>query len=102
VLQSLTAVRIRGEFITGNDEAFLDNVVLAAPVRAESPALSIRLKAPGRIELSWPATASDHVLQVTDPLAWPSGWSTIDTGTATSFELGATNGPRFFRLLRNR
>lgn len=60
VLQSLSALRIRGEF-RPDGASDLDNVSWAAPL--ERPALSIA-SAAGELKLSWPASAAAfHLLQ---------------------------------------
>jgi len=62
VLASVTALRITGEFITGDDTGFLDDVILAG-TDMDRPRLNIRLLSLGQIELSWPATATRFVLE---------------------------------------
>lgn len=96
VLSAVTALRIRGEFITGDDTGFLSSVVLSGP-----PRLSIRRNAPGQVEITWPSAATNFVLIATDRLGADAVWSPLDTGGETKWTAAPTNTVRFFRLRRD-
>jgi hypothetical protein len=57
----------------------------------------------GNLNLSWPSSAGDFVLQTATNLAPPVAWSNVvatvtTNGGALSVSLPATNAQRFFRL----
>ena len=96
VLSGVTALRIRGEFITGDDTGFLANVILSGP-----PRLSIRRNASGQVEITWPAAAADFVLTATAQLGVGEAWSPLDTAGETKWVAAPTNTTRFFRLRKD-
>ena len=98
VLKSVTALRILGEFITGEDRGFLDNVILSSPVDLDRPRLSIRPVQAGKLELSWTASANDFALESADSLSPTILWTTIDTTGETTVLVDASSPSRFFRL----
>jgi hypothetical protein len=93
VLASVTGLRIRGEFTTGDDTGWLRNVILEGPAR-----LNIRPSSPSWLELSWPLSASNYVLQATSQLATNAQWLPITTSGQNPFSIKSTNAPRFFRM----
>jgi len=93
VLTSLTAILIRGEVITGDDQGWLDNVTLAGP---ERPVLNIRALG-ADVELSWPATAMDYLLEGRSAVA-SGDWTPIDTHGTNIVRLARAPGSACFRL----
>lgn len=93
VLTSLTAILIRGEVITGDDQGWLDNVTLAGP---ERPVLNIRALG-ADVELSWPATAMDYLLEGRSAVA-SGDWTSIDTHGTNIVRLSRAPGSACFRL----
>lgn len=98
VLKSVTALRILGEFVTGSDRGFLDDVVFSGPPEPDRPQLSIRISSPGRVEITWPATAAGFTLETVESLDPQSSWSSVATGGQTRYEMGTTGLTQFFRL----
>jgi hypothetical protein len=93
VLAAVTALRIRGEFVTGDDTAWLRNVILEGPAR-----LNIKPTSPGWVELTWNSSESNFVLQATGQPATNAQWLPIATGGQNTIALEVTNSSRFFRL----
>jgi hypothetical protein len=100
VLSGVTGLWIRGEFITGNDNCWLDDVVLDGSVRAELPQLRICTKGLGRVEVSWPASATNYVLEASETPASANSWAGVNTSGQTTAELPSSGSSRFFRLKR--
>jgi hypothetical protein len=99
VLAAVTAFRITGEFITGDDTGFLDNVILAGTgTEPDRPRLNIRLISTGQVELSWPATALNYLLETNGMSLASEHWQPVSTsgGSAVTLPVGASH--MFFRL----
>jgi hypothetical protein len=95
VLTSLTAILIRGEVITGDDQGWLANVTLAGP---QHLVLSIRALS-SEVELSWPATATDVALESRGAAAFGM-WTTIDHHGTNVVRVPRTPEGACFRLRR--
>lgn len=80
------------------DRGFLDDVVFSGPPEPDRPQLSIRISSPGRVEITWPATAAGFTLETVESLDPQSSWSSVATGGQTRYEMGTTGLTQFFRL----
>jgi hypothetical protein len=96
VLANVTALRIRGEAIIGDDQGWLDNIRLVARTSDERPTLAIR-KLGENIEITWPTAAIGYVLESSEVLP-SSSWSSIDTGTNSIYTTKLAGQGRYYRL----
>lgn len=97
VLASVTALRITGEFITGDDSGFLDDVILAGS-GVDRPHLDIRRITTGAVEVSWPATATNFVLEASETLSATNLWTTIDAAGSNAVTVPTATHNTFFRM----
>lgn len=97
VLTNVTALRITGEFITGDDTGFLDNVILAG-TELDRPRLNIRLISAGQVEVSWPVSAPGYVLETNGALLSPGQWRSINSSGSSAVTLPVVSSNLFFRL----
>jgi hypothetical protein len=96
-----SSVQITGAY----DGSLIDSVVLSTAGASEPPVLSIRRLSPdnNQIEISWPATFTDMVLQSTatinDSQSWTPVTETVQVnGSVRSVILNATGSARSYRL----
>jgi large repetitive protein len=79
--------------------------VLTATVLPDSVAISAERIPPSSVRISWPATATNFVLQSTESLS-PPQWATVTAvpvviGDRRTVTAPAATGRRYYRLLRN-
>jgi hypothetical protein len=97
-LSNVTALYIRGDFFSGLDTAWLDNVVMQSSL----PALQIAGTNNGVI-LQWPASAAAFTLETSLNVADTNGWTMVTNaptlaGTNLQVTLAPLSERAFFRL----
>ena len=78
------------------------NATTTASFQGMPPPLVVRLSAPNEVEITWPATGSTFVLEVSEDLSAGS-WSPVTeprvvTNLTTTVSLLTPSGHRFYRL----
>lgn len=99
VLANVTALRIRGEALVGDDQGWLDDVSMVATTPAESPKLSIH-RLGEQIEISWPADAVNFRLESSETIPGAAIWDAVSTAGATTYLFNAGTTSKYFRLHR--
>jgi hypothetical protein len=98
VLSNVTAIYIRGDFFSGLDSAWLDNVAATG----SSPQLQIAVNDSG-VMLQWPASVNTFTLQTTQDLRDTNSWTAVTivptpVGTNQQVILNRPTVNTFFRL----
>lgn len=100
VLANVTALRILGEFVTGADWGFLDQVRLEGPPVGPTPRLTIRAISSARCELSWPAPGEGWTLESSGHLGALAEWVPVPDVSGAVVLVPIPEGTRFYRLRR--